>query len=277
MDIHDLMSNLGITPTGDETPATTPEQPEKNAQLARQDLAQTVTPTETTPVTPEQTPAPVASCAQNDAPAPGRIYALTGGTDQPSIANGNTWAESEVREFAPEKGDRVRYINPRARAVFKAGAGRRAHARDGSAVPTGTEGIVLWEGVGRFGHRLMLKADDGAVWRTSATNCEAVAEAPKAPARDHEQTPAPEATQALAARAAELETAIAQVEAIDVDAPDAGEQLAQVGLPEVISAARDDVDAVALDVAFQAFRATRDLTDAATLQRAMTAYIQAGV
>lgn len=28
----------------------------------------------------------------------GKVYSLTGGIDQPSIANGNTWAESEVKE-----------------------------------------------------------------------------------------------------------------------------------------------------------------------------------
>ena len=29
-------------------------------------------------------------------PEEGKIYALTGGAGRPSIANGNTWAESEV-------------------------------------------------------------------------------------------------------------------------------------------------------------------------------------
>ena len=31
-------------------------------------------------------------------PEAGKIYALTGGHDTPSIASGNTWAESEVKE-----------------------------------------------------------------------------------------------------------------------------------------------------------------------------------
>ena len=31
-------------------------------------------------------------------PEAGKIYALTGGPDTPSIASGNTWAESEVKE-----------------------------------------------------------------------------------------------------------------------------------------------------------------------------------
>jgi len=30
-------------------------------------------------------------------PEEGKIYALTGGTGRPSIASGNTWAESEVK------------------------------------------------------------------------------------------------------------------------------------------------------------------------------------
>jgi hypothetical protein len=32
-----------------------------------------------------------------DRPEPDKVYALTGGSDEPSITNGNTWAESEVR------------------------------------------------------------------------------------------------------------------------------------------------------------------------------------
>ena len=31
-------------------------------------------------------------------PVAGKIYSLTGGKGQPSIANGNTWAESEISE-----------------------------------------------------------------------------------------------------------------------------------------------------------------------------------
>ena len=32
-----------------------------------------------------------------DEPEAGKVYSLTGGTGTPSIANGNTWAESVVR------------------------------------------------------------------------------------------------------------------------------------------------------------------------------------
>lgn len=32
-----------------------------------------------------------------DKPEEGKIYSLTGGSDTPSISNGNTWAESEVK------------------------------------------------------------------------------------------------------------------------------------------------------------------------------------
>jgi|TARA_B100000287_G_scaffold48203_1_gene42873 hypothetical protein len=32
-------------------------------------------------------------------PEPGKIYSLTGGHGTPSIASGNTWAESEVKRF----------------------------------------------------------------------------------------------------------------------------------------------------------------------------------
>ena len=31
-------------------------------------------------------------------PEENKVYALTGGTGQPCIANGNTWAESEVKD-----------------------------------------------------------------------------------------------------------------------------------------------------------------------------------
>lgn len=47
-----------------------------------------------------------------DAPEAGKVYALTGGPDTPSIANGNKWAESEVTKHdhaeasaAIERGD----------------------------------------------------------------------------------------------------------------------------------------------------------------------------
>ena len=33
---------------------------------------------------------------RNDAPEQGTVYALTGGSDTPCIANGNTWEESVV-------------------------------------------------------------------------------------------------------------------------------------------------------------------------------------
>jgi len=33
-----------------------------------------------------------------DKPEEGKQYLLVGGTDKPSIANGNSWAESEVKE-----------------------------------------------------------------------------------------------------------------------------------------------------------------------------------
>ena len=38
-----------------------------------------------------------------DKPAQGKIYCLFGGKGEPSIAKGNTWAESEVKEDKEEK------------------------------------------------------------------------------------------------------------------------------------------------------------------------------
>ena len=35
---------------------------------------------------------------KEDKPEEGKVYALTGGRDNKCIANGNTWAESEVKE-----------------------------------------------------------------------------------------------------------------------------------------------------------------------------------
>ena len=35
---------------------------------------------------------------QTNKPTPGKIYALTGGKEQPSIANGNSWSESEITD-----------------------------------------------------------------------------------------------------------------------------------------------------------------------------------
>ena len=36
--------------------------------------------------------------ADKGKPEAGKMYSLTGGKGQPSIANGNTWAESEISE-----------------------------------------------------------------------------------------------------------------------------------------------------------------------------------
>ena len=36
-------------------------------------------------------------------PEAGKIYSLTGGHGTPSIASGNTWAESEVKEYKKRK------------------------------------------------------------------------------------------------------------------------------------------------------------------------------
>jgi len=36
--------------------------------------------------------------AKPNKPEEGKQYLLIGGSDQPSIANGNTWAESEIKE-----------------------------------------------------------------------------------------------------------------------------------------------------------------------------------
>ena len=37
-------------------------------------------------------------------PEAGKVYALTGGPGTPSIANGNTWAESEVKDEWEDNG-----------------------------------------------------------------------------------------------------------------------------------------------------------------------------
>lgn len=40
--------------------------------------------------------------AKSNKPKEGKQYLLIGGTDQPSIANGNTWAESEIKEASDD-------------------------------------------------------------------------------------------------------------------------------------------------------------------------------
>jgi len=48
---------------------------------------------------------PAAEAARSiDKPEEGKVYALTGGTGSRCIANGNTWAESEVKEDGPAAG-----------------------------------------------------------------------------------------------------------------------------------------------------------------------------
>ena len=50
-------------------------------------------------------PAPTADAAHsNDKPEEGKVYALTGAPGSRCIANGNTWAESEVKEGGPAAG-----------------------------------------------------------------------------------------------------------------------------------------------------------------------------
>ena len=43
---------------------------------------------------------------KKDKPEEGKVYALTGGPDSRCIANGNTWAESEVKEEAGAAGEK---------------------------------------------------------------------------------------------------------------------------------------------------------------------------
>ena len=46
-----------------------------------------------------------------DKPIPGKVYALTGGHNQPSIANGNTWAESAVKDEWDDNGLPVNFTD----------------------------------------------------------------------------------------------------------------------------------------------------------------------
>ena len=49
---------------------------------------------------------PAADAAHSiDKPEEGKVYALTGAPGSRCIANGNTWAESEVKEDGPAAGD----------------------------------------------------------------------------------------------------------------------------------------------------------------------------
>ena len=43
---------------------------------------------------------------KEDKPEDGKVYALTGGPGSRCIANGNTWAESEVKEQAGAAGEK---------------------------------------------------------------------------------------------------------------------------------------------------------------------------
>ena len=43
---------------------------------------------------------------KEDKPEEGKVYALTGGPGSRCIANGNTWAESEVKEQAGAAGEK---------------------------------------------------------------------------------------------------------------------------------------------------------------------------
>lgn len=55
----------------------------------------------------------------NDAPIPGKQYALTGGPDDKCIANGNTWAESIVKQFALYRDDKLLFEGTEAECMKK--------------------------------------------------------------------------------------------------------------------------------------------------------------
>tara|TARA_R100001163_G_C5007750_1_gene154703 strand:+ start:593 stop:772 length:180 start_codon:yes stop_codon:yes gene_type:complete len=42
---------------------------------------------------------------KEDKPVAGKVYALTGGPGSRCIANGNSWAESEVKDVDPAAGE----------------------------------------------------------------------------------------------------------------------------------------------------------------------------
>jgi len=42
---------------------------------------------------------------KEDKPVAGKVYALTGGPGSRCIANGNSWAESEVKDAEPAAGE----------------------------------------------------------------------------------------------------------------------------------------------------------------------------
>lgn len=68
-------------------------------------------------------------------------------------------AEEEAKAacLAPTRGARVRVVK-------------------GRKVPKGTEGVVIWEGVGEYGTRIGIKDDAGTVHWTAASNAERIIE-----------------------------------------------------------------------------------------------------
>lgn len=70
-----------------------------------------------------------------DRPEPGKVYALTGGSDTPAISNGNTWAESEVQDHYFEATSGVVHLGQRGRFGWIARCNGRSQQGMGSAGP----------------------------------------------------------------------------------------------------------------------------------------------
>jgi hypothetical protein len=277
MNINDLMNDLGINPA-DETP--------KPARSSRTDPTPKQTPKpKPAEVVPVEASAPARSSRTNK-PEAGKVYRLIGKSDESSIARGDSLPACEVppEQLAPRQ--------PEPSPWDLLMAGRPVGFRFVDGISRTGAPYAFWGAQDRNDRSTRdLSAEDKRRWKAcqGPATREVIDEAWRrrgaARGRGGLSWNVIQELKEAYRQAKRDDAAAREMEARDDAKVDAAYQEQLMEARDVELQARDvELDTMGsvelagheLDAAFQAFRVSRDLADAAQLQRAMTAYIQAG-